>query len=365
MPGAVTSSDSSPPEDLAEALQSSWDRQAHVSGLAYELGFINSDLCGEDVTRGFGIEWITLNDLPKGNHRTAGTLLGVERSPFVAVVTPGSAAHRAGIRQGDTLQSINGQRLPVAAGEYYAYFVINDVKVPRHRRRVDRLLEEAADTGVPVDMEWKRDGEDFNALVRPVETCDFNIRVVDDPVLGIASHARNIVISSGLYDFAQSDAEIQSVIAHQLAHITERHAVKRDRNSVIAGAIGGAVLLPITLIAGLGAVADGADDDTVDDIVTAPVRIFAHVGGNMYAVTREQEADYVALYMLERSGIDAREAIAFWKRVPSESPLSALHVGTERRLKTMEATVQEIEDKRRAGDRLLPNPNRRPPMSEE
>ncbi len=242
---AGDASDALPPEALSEALQGSWARQARVSGLAYPLRLRNAELCGADTAKDLGIEWITLADLPKTNPRVAGTMLGVERLPFVAVVTPGSPADQGGIRQGDSLLSVNGRPLPAAAEEYNAYVTVNTVTVPWYRRRVDGMLAEAVGSGSPAEVAIRRGGEELNLFVRTVDACDYNVLAVEDPDLGIAGHGKSVLVSTGLLDFAQSEAEVQAAIAHQFAHAMEKHGAREARNSVIGGTFGGAAALAV------------------------------------------------------------------------------------------------------------------------
>ena len=360
--------DAMSPAEITAMLERSWARQQHVSGLAYELLLRNADLCGTDTAKNLGIEWITLADLPKTNPRAAGAELGVGRLPFVAVATPGAPADRAGIRRGDAIVSVNGTPLPTAAEEYYGYVVVNNVRVPRYRRRVERALKEAAGGGQPVEIAIRRDGEELDVSVRPTVVCDYNVLVVEDPVIGMRSHGSSVLVSSGLYDFAGSDAEIRAAIAHGLAHVMEKHDAKRHRNSAIGGALGGmaaaVAVTPVAIFLGLA----GADVDVggvVIGAVEGSSHLFSGLGGAMFSTSREREADYLALYMLERSGVDAAAGMDFWRRLPADSPLARSHGGMEQRLEHMEATVREIGRKRSAGEPVVPNDSRRPAVAQD
>ena len=366
-PAGGIAADAMSPAEFVVALERSWSRQQHVSGLAYELGLRNAELCGADTAKDVGIEWITLADLPKTSPRAAGTMLGVGHLPFVAVATPGSPADQAGIRQGDTIVSVNGMPLPTAAEEYYGYVVVNNVQVPQYRRRIDRALGRATESGRPVEIAIRRDGEGINVSVQPAVVCDYNVLVVEDPVLGMTSHGRSVLISSGLYDFAGSDAAVQAAIAHELAHIMEKHAAGKIRNSTIGGVLGGiaaaAAVAPTAIFLGLA----GADVDVggvVAGAVEGSSRVFAGVGGRMFSTSREREADYLALYLLERSGVDAAEGVGLWTRLPADSPLARSHAGVEERLANMEATAREIGRKRSGQESVVPNDNRKPAVVE-
>ena len=253
--------------------------------------------------------------------------------------------------------------MPAAAEEYNAYVTVNTVTVPLYRRKVDGMLAEAVGSGSPAEVAIRREGEELNLFVRTVvDACDYNVLAVEDSDLSIAVHGKSVMVSTGLLDFAQSDAEIQAAIAHQFAHAMEKHDARETRDSMIGGILGGtaafAVGVPLIYLGVLT-----GDRSLVDDVAKGVVAITEGSVGldaGLHAVSREKEADYVALYLLERAGIDADEAVRFWSRIPADAPLAIAHAGKEERLKNMEATVLEIKRKINAQEPLLPNENRKP-----
>lgn len=55
---------------------------------------------------------------------------------------------------------------------------------------------------------------------------DFSFKVLQDPetINAFAVPGGQIYVTSGLVEAAQSEAQLASIVAHEVAHVTERHA---------------------------------------------------------------------------------------------------------------------------------------------
>lgn len=342
-------------EEAKTELQRIWSRQQHVSRLAYELGINNVELCGEDTKRDIGIEWITLADFPNVNLRIAGSQLGVGRLPFVTTVTPGSPAERAGIRHGDMLLRVDGKEIPEAPQTYWTEIEINNVKVPRFRWQIDRMLDNAAKSVQTMKISVLRDRNELDLELELRDTCDLRVVVVEDSDLRLENAGMTVLVSNALLDLTHSDIEAQMVIAHQFAHILSKHDSREKRNQAIGGAVGGvaatALLLPVAIVGALA----GENVDGVGEIVGASAEASSKLGGNVGSLQREREADYLALYLLKRIGIDINDVSPFWRRLPDDSGFRNTHAHIDNRSAIIEATVKEIHSKEDAGVLLLPN----------
>jgi predicted Zn-dependent protease len=105
-------------------------------------------------------------------------------------------------------------------------------------------------------------------------------------------------IHRGTIAAAQNEAQLASVLAHEIAHISERHAADQLTKSLVANGLLGL----------LGAVL-GNDRSAR----TAQIAAQALAGGYMLKFSRddEREADRVGARMMRQAGWDAREMIAF------------------------------------------------------
>jgi Zn-dependent protease with chaperone function len=107
----------------------------------------------------------------------------------------------------------------------------------------------------------------------------------------------SIVVTDDLVDLAASDSEVLAVLAHELGHVEQRHAIRQ----LLQGA---AIGVTIALV--------GGDVSTLGDIVlTLPV-VFTRLH---YSRNFELEADAYARDFLRERGLDARALNAMLTRL--------------------------------------------------
>lgn len=304
------------------AFQTQLDRRTRLNGLAYPILRSNVDLCGERVESIMGIYFDTASNMPEETRGAAARLFSMsDHWHTVLSVTPGSSADRAGLRGGDVILFIEGKRPPVSRGH----------------RRINLMLDAALAKGV-VRMRVLRQGRTLAVSVAPERVCAFPVLLVNDPGLNAYADGYNIYITSGMLRFAQSDLDLQTVIAHELAHNTEGHIDKKIGNTLLGGLIGAVV----RVYTGLDATEVGAGLDA-----------------DAFSKDLEREADYISLYMLERAGVDSSQAATFWRRMAVEQSASIrfarTHPTTAERFVNLETTHREIRAKQRTGVALLPN----------
>ena len=346
-PEVVGILDSHAIESQAESYSEHWAEKQRIYGLVYPILKENVDLCGSNVVDEMGIEWLTLNDLDGRLRRSAASSLGVSTFPFLNVVVPGSSAHLAGLRQGDTLKSINGE----AVEEDRLTTVPASMDEERfYRWKFNRILQKAIRSGPTIRITYQRDGEPFETEMHHVKRCDYRVVLLDSDEVASISKGRTIWISKGLYELAQSDVEFQTMVAHELAHRILNHRFNTSSGHKVAQGIDTFINVVWT-IGAIGAALSG------DDLGGPPGRLFASDDPDKWH-NREQEleADYLSMYILARAGVDFRESVGFWSRAPDESPLSDVHVIEEdERLAHLLATEREIQKKKSENVPLIPN----------
>ena len=161
----------------------------------------------------------------------------------------------------------------------------------------------------------------------------FHFFVVADPsVNAFAVPGGFIGVHTGLLLSAESEGELASVLAHEIAHITQRHIPRmladQQRNMPAMAA-----LLAAVLLAGSGGQAAAA-------LATATI---AQQGIN-FTRASEEEADRVGISLLAQAGFDPRGMPAFFERMqrinrPNESNLPEF-------LRTHPVTTARISDSR-------------------
>lgn len=232
---------------------------------------------------------------------------------YVAGVAPDSPAQRAGLRRGDTIISIEGAPLegnPEQAAD-----------------ELSRILGNIP-AGTPIDLGYRRDGEELSAVVEKETVCDYPVSVVPDSAVNAFADGKAVYMTSGMMKFAESDDELAIVVGHELAHNTMDHIGKSRGNAMIG------LALDVLLGTATGVDTGGA---------------FAEAGAEAYSQEFEAEADYVGLYMAARAGYDIEDAPYFWRRMGAEHPdginHASSHPTTASRFLALEKTAAEIQRK--------------------
>lgn len=115
-------------------------------------------------------------------------------------------------------------------------------------------------------------------------------------------------VNGGLFLYAQTEAEYASVMAHELAHLSQRHfargleAQQRMQIPVMAG-----------LLAGIVAAAAGAGDLGIAAIATTQAAALQEQ--RRFSRQNEQEADRIGLVNLEKAGFDPRAMPSMFERL--------------------------------------------------
>ncbi len=135
-----------------------------------------------------------------------------------------------------------------------------------------------------------------------------NLMVVDNPTINAFTvPGGHIAVFSGLMLTAESESELAGVIAHEIAHASQRHIAQR-----VAAQTGNSMTAVAGFIAGilLGAV----DPQLGAAVATAGIAGAAQSSIN-YTRMHEREADRIALDMLTRAEIDPQGMVSFFEKL--------------------------------------------------
>ncbi|MEM0911593.1 MAG: M48 family metalloprotease [Pseudomonadota bacterium] len=147
----------------------------------------------------------------------------------------------------------------------------------------------------------------------------FKFFIVNNPVLNaFAFYGGYIGIHSGLITRAQSESELASVVAHEIAHVTQRHLARRAQSQSRSGPLQLASLLGSILVA-------------LADPEAGVAAMQATLGGSQQAqinFTRgiEREADNIGISILYRAGFDPKGAPAFFGRLAEQARSSSVQL---------------------------------------
>lgn len=181
----------------------------------------------------------------------------------------------------------------------------------------------------------KRSGETHEAI-------DFNFTVIDDDeqVNAFALPGGEIYVFSGLLQAAESEAEIVGVLAHEVAHVTQRHVAQR-----------------LTAQFGLSALASlalGQNPGLAQQIVAQVVGT-----GALLSFSRDQErdADRSAIPYMAAAGYAPEGLISFFERmaemqgqVPGVLQLLQSHPAPQQRIQLARQQISDMGERpRRVG----------------
>ncbi len=178
-----------------------------------------------------------------------------------------------------------------------------------------------------------------NKLLKKSEASaqSFNFFVIEDPVINaFAGPGGHIGIFSGLILATQSESELASVIAHEIAHVTQKHLLRafdaaNQMSGKTAALILAAILVGVTTSspdAGI-AVASGVQASALQEQIN-------------FTRSNEQEADNEGIKILADSNFDPRAMPVFFERLTHASRL--YDSGIPEILRTHPVTTNRIAD---------------------
>lgn len=152
------------------------------------------------------------------------------------------------------------------------------------------------------------------SVYRLAETSELQDRrlefiLLNSPQLNAFAAPGGIIgVNGGLFLYAQTEAEYASVLAHELAHLSQRHyargveAQKRMQVPLMAA-----------LLAGIVAAAAGAGDAGIAAISTTQAAAIQEQ--RRFSRQNEEEADRIGILNLERAGYDPRAMPSMFERL--------------------------------------------------
>ena len=240
---------------------------------------------------------------------------------LLTYVIPSSSAFKSGLRSNDEIVSIN------------------DIKATIDKEKFHKELEKLRAKSDSLKVIYKRQGEERVATFDPDLICNYPILLVQNDSVNAFANGSQIGITTGMIRFAQKDEQLGLVIAHELGHNIMDHISKLRTNSLLG------------TIVDLAAAYYGVNTQGV----------FGQAGARMYSQEFEAEADYVGIYYMERAGYSIEKVADFWRNMAVEHPGSinqshaSTHPATPERFLEINAAIEEIKEKKRLNQQLIPN----------
>jgi predicted Zn-dependent protease len=145
----------------------------------------------------------------------------------------------------------------------------------------------------------------------------FNYFVVRDPVINaFAMPGGFIAINSGLFLATRNENELAGVMAHETAHVTQRHLVRGMIDQTHAGLVSTAAMLAAIL---LGATAGRGDPSVMEGAILGAQSAAIQHQIN-YTRTQEFEADRIGIGTMAAAGYDPLGMATMFEELNRNSP---------------------------------------------
>jgi len=286
--------------------------QVRLFQVSYPLLRAAQQFCTDSAIYGIGL--FALNRYTMGVYGNVAWQYGIGDRMRVLAAVPDGPAYRAGLTAGDVILSVNGEPAPTTAAATRAF----GLKMAHISR-----------SGEPIALSVRRGNETVNATVRPERLCGYQIQVTEMPQVNARTDGRrSIMITRGMLDFANTDAELALVVGHEIAHNALGHLNARTQ-----------------LMRSLAAAGRTAGAGTANGMTPA------------FSQALEMEADHMGLYIVARAGMPVEDAPHFVERLAAtagSNPQVRTHPASDARVAALARTVSEIEAKRAAGLPLTP-----------
>jgi len=281
----------------------------------------NSKACGDDATWYAGFHNRTYGTADEIGKEAWNNLYGVDDKLTVFSVLPGSPADRSGLQVRDKILLVNG--------EEKSLFSNLGAKITNWSKGDNKNLE----------LRILRGTEHHDITIEGMKACYAPVVIQETDTVNAFADGSNIMITTGMMKFIESDDELALIIGHEMAHNTMGHSLSKLGNRM-AG-----FLLDAVLIVASGGVYSGTS--------------ISQAAGMAYSQEFEAEADYVGCYYTEQSGNDCKMAAGLWRRMASAHPNAinlkgSTHPSTAKRFLALEKAVEEIEQKKANGRPLTP-----------
>ncbi|WP_455383048.1 M48 family metalloprotease [Salinispira pacifica] len=150
---------------------------------------------------------------------------------------------------------------------------------------------------------------------RPVLYSGYRFQILDsNDVNALSTPSGLVFVTRGLLRLAKSEAEVAAILAHEIGHIEDKHALKAIKTSRITTALTGAALTGAQM-------ASNQDVAQLTDAFSGSINDITQTLVNTgYSRSAETEADEAAVQILERAGYDPRALVSVLQSMKANVP---------------------------------------------
>jgi len=152
-----------------------------------------------------------------------------------------------------------------------------------------------------------------------------------------------IYVSRGLLAFINREDELACVLAHEIAHVTQRHLAKQQRESVLPGLLS----LP-------GNVVGGVVSENLGALINVPIDTVGGAWLSRYSRSQETEADRLGIRTAAQAGYDPMALADILQRLEQDAARQTGQVQRFRIFDSHPMTETRLKDIRRDASVLTP-----------
>lgn len=297
------------------------------STMGTDILFNAADLCAEDDRKfSLGMNLANKYSAYESIRKEINKSLSLGSKLKVVSLGKNTPAGKAGILRGDEILEIDGERLTQGQGALESYY-----------EKIDKDYQKIYKVKILRGQQFK------NIKIKSEQRCRFDFVIdLDNNTFNAFANGDYMVFSLRMAKWLiQDETGAAIVFAHELGHNANKHVADKMQNASTGAFLG--LLVGIYI---------GLPQDMME--------VGQSIGATAYSIEYENEADYLSMYILARSGYDLDEAVNFWRRFAVEVPNSiystgGTHPSTAERYVRMESTIKEIKDKISKGEKLIPS----------
>ena len=145
----------------------------------------------------------------------------------------------------------------------------------------------------------------------------FRFYVIDSPIPNAFAFPNGMVfINTGLLNIIENEAQLATVLGHEIAHVTYEHASDRyAMQSLITDLLGDEAKEGLGSLLSKTFNVDVEAGSLVDGMAQGLNEINPASLSNLFSKSNETQSDRVGLLYMYLAGYDVREAAAFWKNM--------------------------------------------------
>lgn len=141
---------------------------------------------------------------------------------------------------------------------------------------------------------------------------EFNL-IEDKTVNAWCMPGGKVVVYTGILPLMKNDAQLATVMSHEIAHAVARHGGERMSEQLVAQGTG--VVLSVAI---------SQKPKETQQLAMAAFGVVTQVGYLLpFSRTHEYEADELGLYFMAMAGYDPNQSVDFWKTMAANNQSSA------------------------------------------